>query len=83
LLPAGSDLRNKCIAYAFDECKKAGLVTQELLTRLFQGSPPQLVQEVLEWNDTKLYARRKSTQLSYREITVQDLPSSWSRNGSK
>ena len=83
LLPAGSELRAKCIAYAFEECKKAGLVTQELLTRLFQGSPPRLVQEVLEWKDTKLHLRRKSTQLSYRDITVQDLPSSWSRNGSK
>jgi hypothetical protein len=73
LIPNG-DLRTKCVSFAFQECRKGGLVTNEVLTRLFQGSPPRIVDQLLE-------LPRSGT--SYRTLTVRDLPPSWSRNASK
>jgi pentatricopeptide repeat protein len=72
LIPSG-DLRNKCVSLAFEECRRGGLVTNEVLTRLFQGSPPRIVDQLLEL---------PRTGTSYRTLTVGDLPPSWSRNTS-
>jgi tetratricopeptide (TPR) repeat protein len=74
-LLAPGDLRTKCISYAFEECKRDGLVSDEVLTRLFQGSPPLLVGQLLELSD---HSRRP-----YRSMKVNDLPRAWSRNCSK
>ena len=68
------DLRSKCVSYAFNECKQGGLLTDEILTRLYQGSPPALVNEVLELN--------QGTSPNYRvgSLQIKDLPIDWSRN---
>jgi pentatricopeptide repeat protein len=73
LLPVG-DLRTKCVSFAFDECRKAGLVSNEVLTRLFQGTPPRAVDQLLE-------LPKKGT--NYRTLTVNDLPPAWSRNAAR
>jgi hypothetical protein len=75
LLPPG-DVRTKCVSYAFEECKKDGLVTKEVLTRIFQGNPPELVDQLLD-------IANNSQRLPYRSIQLKDLPPGWSRNGSK
>jgi pentatricopeptide repeat protein len=67
LLPEG-DLRTKCVSYAVDEAKNDGFVSQELLTRLFQGSSRTLVNELLEIEN------------SHRNLQVDTLPPAWSRN---
>jgi pentatricopeptide repeat protein len=78
LIPPG-DLRKKCVEYSFEECRKEGLVSKEVLLRLTQGNPPKLVDKLLDFpqsstaNDTKRPAYR-------RVIKVQDLPKAWSRN---
>jgi hypothetical protein len=41
-------LRNKGILYAFEECKRDGLVSNEVLTRLLQGSPKEIVNQLLQ-----------------------------------
>ena len=69
LLPRG-ELRNKCVKYAFEECKSDGLVTNELLTRLFQGSPPEVVDSLLDLKE----------KTNYRLLRIDDLPPAWSRN---
>jgi pentatricopeptide repeat protein len=73
LLPE-SDLRTKCVSYAFEECKKEGLVTNEVLTRLFQGNRPTVVNLLLE-NETN--------RAPYRSVKVQDLPPAWSRRNAR
>lgn len=81
LLDPNLDIRNQCIQYAFEECKQQGLVTNEVLTRLFQCSPPTLVQSVLEIEDRKITNKQRRNQIvNYRSLTSQDLPLSWSRN---
>ncbi|EEC48787.1 predicted protein [Phaeodactylum tricornutum CCAP 1055/1] len=84
LLPP-SELRAKCVSYAFDECKKDGLLTKEVLTRLFQGNPPALVDELLELTATPATAATHPSHVrpSYRTLSVQDLNPSWSRNASR
>jgi hypothetical protein len=42
------DLRTKGVSFAFEECKREGLVNNEVITRLVQGSPVSLVDELLE-----------------------------------
>lgn len=90
LLEAG-DLRSRGVAYAFEECKKEGLVNNEVLKRLFQGSPGQLVDQLLEHNINKSNNEvsmiksnpppaRHNDNYSYRSISVRNLPPSWSRN---
>jgi hypothetical protein len=51
LLEPGA-LRSKGIMYAFEECKRDGLVSNEVLTRLLQGSPKEIVNELLQLNST-------------------------------
>jgi pentatricopeptide repeat protein len=41
-------LRTKGIMYAFEECKRDGLVSNEVLTRLVQGSPKDVVNLLLQ-----------------------------------
>ena len=73
LLPPG-ELRHKCVTYAFEECCKGGLLTNEVLTRLFQGVPPSVVDQLLD-------LPRKGP--SYRTLRASDLPPSWSRNAAQ
>jgi len=90
LLPRTSELRSNCVLAAFEECKQNGLVSDQVLTRLFQGNHPELVDQLLEL-DKKQFARagfskRKPQQrerFSYRSIRIRDLPSDWSRNVGK
>jgi hypothetical protein len=69
LLPPRSELHTKCVSFAFEECKKGGLVTNEVLTRLQQGSSANVIQSLLGNNTT-----------GYRNLQVQDVSPSWSRN---
>mmetsp|Transcript_37111 Transcript_37111/g.77114 ORF Transcript_37111/g.77114 Transcript_37111/m.77114 type:complete len:979 (-) Transcript_37111:210-3146(-) len=72
------ELRAKCVAYAFEECKQHGLLTNEVLTRLYQGSKPDLVDQVLELED------HDHKNGPYRtSLRVADLPPAWSRNSSR
>jgi pentatricopeptide repeat protein len=73
LIPDG-DLRIKCVSFAFEECRKGGLVSNEVLTRLFQGTPPRVVDQLLEL---------PQGGMNYRTLSVQDLPPSWSRNAAR
>ena len=41
-------LRTKAMMYAFEECKRDGLVSSEVLTRLLQGCPKDVVANLLE-----------------------------------
>lgn len=73
LLPS-CDLRDRCVTYAFDECKKMGLVSNEILTRLFQGNRIELVEKMLE-------IKEQQQRPFYRShVSVASLPPSWSRN---
>jgi pentatricopeptide repeat protein len=83
LLPPG-ELRTKCVSYSFEECKKEGLVSKEVLARLYQGNPPALVDVLLEYRssagdiDSKRYhvdSKRYRTTLK-----PQDLPRTWTRS---
>jgi pentatricopeptide repeat protein len=47
LLDPGA-LRTKGIMYAFEECKRDGLVSDEVLTRLIQGCPNDVVTSLLD-----------------------------------
>jgi hypothetical protein len=78
LLDPNLEIRNQCIQYAFEECKQQGLVTDEVLTRLIQCSPPILVQSMLE--SQKRTKQPLGQMVNYRSLTVQELPLSWSRN---
>jgi hypothetical protein len=72
LLPLNSELHTKCVSIAFEQCKKDGLVTNQVLNRLVQGSSTSVVESLLE---TTTFHQERGQQLQ-----VQDLPSSWSRN---
>jgi hypothetical protein len=86
------DLRSKCIKYAFEDCKKHGLLSSEVLNRLLQGSPRWLVDELLIWDrgssesgngirpTISSATLREQPNHSYRKIFIRDLPPSWSRN---
>ena len=45
-------LRTKGMMYAFEECKRDGLVSNEVLTRLLQGCPKDVVANLLEMQPT-------------------------------
>ena len=47
--PQQAELKENCIRYAFEECKDRGLVTKEILTRLYQGCTTKLVHELLQF----------------------------------
>jgi hypothetical protein len=69
LLPPRSELHTKCVRFAFEECKKDGLVTKELLNRLQKGSSQKVISSLLGNNTS-----------GYRSLQVHDVPPSWSRN---
>lgn len=78
LLPSG-DLRKKCVEYSFEECKKEGLVSNEVLLRLSQGNPPQLVDKLLDLPENERVRGAKRSGFR-RVFKMQDLPRVWSRN---
>jgi pentatricopeptide repeat protein len=61
LLPAGSELRTKCVSYAFEECKERGLVSDVVLSRLFQGNPPSLVDALLKQSAAPSFSAAAAT----------------------
>lgn len=71
LLPRGSELHSKCVSIAFEQCKKDGVVTNEVLYRLQQCSTSKVVQPLLG-------VEAKPGQGNY--VQVNDLPPLWSRN---
>jgi hypothetical protein len=74
-------LRLKCIKYAFDECKRDGLVTPEVLARLFQALPRSVVLgDMLEGKVDKVSATASSP---YAPVAVHDLPAEWSRGAAQ
>lgn len=74
LLGDNQDLKAKCKFHAFNECKKAGLVSSAVLNRLQRGMAPKVVQE---WLDIP---ERKN---GFRDIKLQELPPNWSRNAQR
>lgn len=70
-----TSLRAKCVRYAFDQCKEKGLVTNDFLKRLYQGSPLSLVNELLDVECSGQEGPHERT--SFR---IADLPLAWSRN---
>lgn len=66
-----NDLKAKCMSYAFDECRKDGLLSNIVLNRLQRGVPPSVLQEWLG------IPKRKR---GFYDIKVSDLPTEWSRN---
>jgi hypothetical protein len=73
LLPRSSELHTKCVSIAFEQCKKDGLVTNEVLNRLQRGSSSKVVGALLESGEVESGHRSGSVQ-------VRDLPPIWSRN---
>jgi hypothetical protein len=82
LIPSG-DLRKKCVEYSFEECRKEGLVSNEVLLRLIQGNPPKLVDKLLELPQNIDRTSDTKRSVYRRVIKVQDLPREWSRNVSR
>lgn len=74
LLPSSSDLHTKCVSIAFEQCKKDGLVTNQVLNRLVQGCSTRVVESLLETSTSN------PEQPQRAPLQVQDVPSSWSRN---
>lgn len=73
LLPASTDLYQKFVVLAFEECQKDGLVNQEVLTRLQQGHlSKERLSEIL-----KVKLSLHST------VEVDDVSPDWSRNAMK
>lgn len=72
LLPQSSELHTKCVSVAFEQCKKDGLVTNEVLNRLQQGSSAEVIQ--------KLLGAKFSKSSRTGNLQVHDLPSVWSCN---
>jgi hypothetical protein len=72
LLPAGP-LRTKGVTYAFEECRKDGLVSPETFNRLLAGTPPDVVAILLG-------LQQATSPSIYRRFTLEDFPPSWSRN---
>jgi len=67
------DLRTKGLTLAFEQCKIDGLVSSETLRRLLAGTPPTVVRSMLN-TDPNLSGQE------LRELSIDDLPASWSRN---
>lgn len=72
LLPEGS-VRTKSITYAFEQCKKDGMVTEENLKRLLAGTPSNVLIELLD-------LKPGTSVATYRKLRLCDFPPSWSRN---
>lgn len=71
LLKENKDLKSKCMFYAFDECRKEGLVSNTVLNRLQRGIPPTTLEEWLG------VPKRKS---GFWDLKVNELPAEWSCN---
>jgi tetratricopeptide (TPR) repeat protein len=81
ILVKSEDLKKKCVAYAFEECKRDGLLTSEVLNRFFRALPRAVVlNELLEG---KVDLTSKADSSPYTAISVDELPSSWSRKSRK
>ena len=74
LLDTGS-LRNKIIVYAFEECKRDGLVSNEVLTRLLQSSPKAIVHQLLQSNATTVLTLDEGAAAKNEIFTYQSLAS--------
>lgn len=71
LLKDNKDLQAKCMYYAFEECKKDGLVSNTVINRLQRGISPNILEE---W----LGIPKRSN--GFRDLKTTDLPNEWSRN---
>ncbi|CAJ1955301.1 unnamed protein product [Cylindrotheca closterium] len=72
LLPEG-DIRTKGLTFAFEQCKRSGLVSSEALRRLLAGTPSKLATSLLG-------IPFNTSPLVYRQYTLEDFPPGWSRN---
>ena len=71
LLKRDADLKTKCMFYAFDECRKDGLLSDTIINRLQRGTAPDVLAEWLG-----IPEKRKG----FRDLKVTELPPDWSRN---
>ena len=71
LLGNDRDLKAKCMFYAFDECRKDGLVSNTVINRLQRGMPPNVLED---WFGIP---KRKN---GFRDLKATELPREWSRN---
>jgi len=72
LLPEG-ELRRKSITYSFEQCKKDGMLTENVLERLLAGTPPEIL-------TTLLGIKQGTSPAKYRKMRLDDFPPNWSRN---
>ena len=79
-LVTSEELKKKCVRYAFDECKRDGLVTAEVLFRLSQALPRHVVME--EMLEGKVSATGGDAA-SHANVSVNDLPKDWTRQSQK
>jgi hypothetical protein len=54
------DLRTKAVTFAIEECKREGLVNNEVILRLVQCCPAKLVSQLLETTTATLFSDQKS-----------------------
>jgi PPR repeat len=71
LIKDNPELKEKCMFYAFDECRKEGLVSNTVLNRLQHGVPPAVLEE---WVGIP---KRKN---GFWDLKITELPEEWSRN---
>lgn len=71
LLRDNRELKEKCMFYAFDECRKEGLVSNTVLHRLQRAISPKILEQWLG------IPKRKN---GFRTLKNRDLPPDWSRN---
>jgi hypothetical protein len=79
LLDPGS-LRTKAMMYAFEECKRDGLVSSEVLTRLLQGCPKDVVATLLELQPTSSSDATTTTSPHDSNVVVPSGPSLYASN---
>ena len=81
-LVTSEELKRKCVRYAFDECKRDGLVTAEVLFRLSQALPRRVVME--EMLEGKVSASGGAgAGSSHANVSINDLPEAWTRKSQK
>eukprot|EP00977_Amphora_coffeiformis_P004686 scaffold1001_cov169-Amphora_coffeaeformis.AAC.33 len=79
-LVTSEELKKNCVRYAFDECKRDGLVTAEVLFRLSQALPRHVVME--EMLEGKVSASGGGAA-THANVSVNDLPKAWTRKSQK
>jgi len=72
LLPEG-EVRRKSISYSFEQCKKDGMLSKNVLNRLLSGTPPDILATLLK-------IKPGTSPATYRKMRLDDFPPSWSRN---